>query len=96
MFQKIYSGFVIGETYYVKTIKGKIVGDVIFDNYIYSKTCVWFRDIVGHCGYLFQLNEINIYRYVSEEEYYEKLKEKYDLHCLNSVLKRVIDETFEW
>lgn len=38
----------------------------------------------------------NIYRYVSSEQYYAKVKEKYDLHCLNSVLKRVIDETFEW
>jgi len=36
------------------------------------------------------------YKYVSKEEYFEKLKEKYDAKCLNIVLKRLIDESFQW
>jgi len=40
------------------------------------------------------LNEF--YRYISKEEYYEKLKEKYDSKCLNIILKRLVDESFQW
>ena len=36
------------------------------------------------------------YRYISKEEYFKKLKEKYDVKCLNIVLKRIINETFIW
>ena len=41
-----------------------------------------------------QLNEF--YRFISSEEYYAKVKEKYDDKCLNIVLKRLVDENFEW
>ena len=99
MFEQINSGFIKGETYYVKIKKYHfscfIAGDLLFDNYNCSKTGVWFRDISGHYEY-FELNEINIYRYVSEEEFLKKRKEKYDLNCLNSVLKRLLDESFVW
>lgn len=36
------------------------------------------------------------YRYVSNYEYYMALKEKYDSNCLDIVLKRLIDESFQW
>jgi hypothetical protein len=36
------------------------------------------------------------YRYVSEKEYQEKRKEKYDATCLDIVLKRHVDESFSW
>ena len=96
MFQQIYSDFVKGETYCVKFIKGEFIGDLIFTHYSYSKTGVWFDDTTGHYGYLLQLNEVKIYRHVSQEEYYTKLKKKYDDKCLNSVLKRLVNEHFEW
>jgi hypothetical protein len=38
---------------------------------------------------------IVIYRSVSKEEYYAKLKEKYDRKVLNIILKRLVDETFQ-
>jgi hypothetical protein len=38
---------------------------------------------------------IIIYRSVTKEEYYLKLKEKYDHKCLNIILKRLVDETFQ-
>ena len=57
------SGFVEGETYYVKT-KGIIVGDLIFTNYASNtglwNTSLWFDDISGRRCYLFELNEIKL------------------------------------
>ena len=35
------------------------------------------------------------YRYISKEEYFKKVKEKYDHKCLNIILKRLVDETFQ-
>ena len=96
MFEQIYSGFVKGEIYYIKTVNGVIMGDLLFDRYNYSNTGVWFNDIVGDYAYLFQFNEVHMYRYVSEQEYSTKLKEKYHMNCLNSVLKRLVNENFEW
>ena len=105
MFEQINSGFVKGETYYVKK-KGNfgyfayfnfIMGDLLFDDYNYSKTGAWF-DIPhkgGEC-YYFELNDIIIYRYITKKEYFAKVKEKYDSTCLNIVLKRLVNETFEW
>ena len=94
MLQQIESDFVKGEIYYVKTVHGG--GDLIFTHYSYSKTGIWFDDKIGRYGYLLQLNEIKIYRHVSQEEYYAKLKKKYDDKCLNSILKRLVNENFEW
>ena len=97
MFQQIESGFVEGERYHVKMVKNiNYKGDLIFTHYSHSMTGVWFDDPVKQYGYLFQLNEITIYKYISDEEYWEKVKEKYDVKCLNIVLKRLVNETFEW
>lgn len=97
MLEQIKSGFVKGETYYVKLKKGDIiVGDLLFDTYDYSKTALWFDTPNKRIGYIFVLNEIIIYRYVSHEEYLKKRKEKYDCNCLNTILKRLINETFKW
>ena len=41
-------------------------------------------------------NFFQFYRIVSKKEYYNKLKEKYDATCLNIILKRLVNETFEW
>jgi hypothetical protein len=40
-----------------------------------------------------EMNEF--YRYITKEEYYAKLKEKYDHKILNIILKRLVDETFQ-
>lgn len=36
------------------------------------------------------------YRYVSDEEYKKKIREKYNDTCLDIILKRLIDESFDW
>jgi hypothetical protein len=48
-------------------------------------------------NYSFQLHlRMNtFYRYVSKEEIYAKVKQKYDAKCLNIILKRLIDESFQ-
>ena len=38
----------------------------------------------------------NFYRYVTKHEYYMKVKEKYDQTSLGIVLKRLVNENFEW
>ena len=88
------SRLVKGEKYCVK-IRNGFMEDLIFTKYA-SNTGVWFDNISGHYGYLFELNEINIYKRVSHEDFLKKRKEKYDHTCLNIVLKRLVNETFEW
>lgn len=95
MFQQIESGFVKRERYYVKIREG-FMKDLIFTQRAYSNTGLWFDDPHEPYGYLLHLNEIKIYRYVSDEEFLKKRKEKYDKNCLNIVLKRLIDERFKW
>jgi hypothetical protein len=42
------------------------------------------------------LEETIFYRYVSDEEYKKKVREKYNSTCLNIVLKQIVDESFDW
>jgi len=93
---EIISELVRNETYYVKRTNGDILGNLIFENYNQSKTALWFYVPNKPYAYLLQLNEIIIYRYVTNEEYLKKVKEKYDTKCLNIVLKRLVNEHFEW
>ncbi len=89
-----------GEMYFIK--KGySIIGEVIFVKYYQtnmnnSPPFVKFA-YTYMPGYSYILvSDISIYRYVSEEEYWAKVKEKYDAKYLNIVLKRLVDESFAW
>ena len=94
MFQQIESGFVWREIYLIKT--RKFMKDLIFSTCAGSNTGIWFDDPDKPYGYLLSLHEIKIYKYISIQDYYAKLKEKYDVKCLNSVLKNLVNEHFEW
>ena len=96
MLEQIDSELVRREMYYVKRKNGNIVGNLIFESYNQSKLAVWFYVPNKPYAYLFQLNQIIIHRYISNKEYYVKIKEKYDNKCLNIVLKRLVNEHFEW
>jgi hypothetical protein len=48
----------------------------------------------GPC--LIRVDILTFFRYVSIEEYKQKLKQKYDATCLDIILKRIINETFTW
>ena len=95
MLQQIESGFVKRERYYVKIREG-FMKDLIFTERGNSATAIWFDDPDGPYGYLLHLTEIKIYRYVSDEEFLKKRKQKYDDTCLDIVLKQLVNETFSW
>ena len=89
-----------GEMYFVKK-RDSIIGEVIFIKYHLTNinnsppfiTYTYpYRSGYSHTW----VSIISIYRYVSEEEYWAKVKEKYDTKCLDIVLKRLVDESFVW
>ena len=89
-----------GEKYYVKRKKTFVYSrhiksfDCIFDGYG-DEGFVWVKlSNVLDVELDLELNEF--YRYISKEEYYAKVKEKYDSKCLNIIMKRFVDESFKW
>ena len=87
-----------GETYYVKRIKKylQILNqyECIFDKY-QEDGFVWvLLSTVIPVELDLELNDF--YRYVTREEFYEKVKEKYDATCLDIILKRLINDDFHW
>jgi hypothetical protein len=85
-----YDDLVEGQRYYVIHKRGAYIeGDLIYHGNHYFK--------YPNSKSIFQLVDIfNFYRYVSKYEYYMALKEKYDQNCLDIVLKRLVNENFEW
>jgi len=85
-----------GEKYFVKNYNC-IVGELTFVDYceVAGSTFVTFCSSQNTNVWLNKIS-VYIYRYVSDEEYRIKLKEKYNQTCLNIILKRLIDESFSW
>ena len=88
-----------GEMYFLKKLDC-IIGEVIFVKYQTpangSQKFATFRyPYMSGYSHIW-LSIISVYRYVSEKEYFAKVKEKYDAKCLDIVLKRVVNETFKW
>ena len=88
-----------GEKYYVKrkrmnmkNFHGIFIGSD-FEGF------VWFKiyNELYETSIEFELDtDLNtFYRCVSKEEFYAKVKEKYDAKCLNIILKRLIDDSFQ-
>ena len=84
-----------GEKYFVKGRKDRniifIEYDIIGDIQMAVCICIYMNSII----YLFT-DTNHYYRYITNEEYQEKLKMKYDTKCLDIILKRLIDESFVW
>ena len=86
-----------GEMYFIKN-RDFIMGEVLFAKYHQSNSqpfIVFRYPYIPGYSYV-KVKDISIYRYVNEEEYWAKVKEKYDSKCLDIVLKRLINESFEW
>jgi hypothetical protein len=80
-----------GEKYYVVQYKRAVVeGDLIYVGDSFFK--------YPNSRQTFQVHErfYDFYRYVRKDEYYMKVKEKYNQKCLDIVLKRVVNENFSW
>jgi hypothetical protein len=92
MFELVkFNDLVEGHTYYVVQKEGFIEGDDMI--YLRNSFFRYWNSI-----HAFQLDKryFNFYRYVTKYEYYIKLKERYDKTCLDIVLKRLVNENFEW
>jgi hypothetical protein len=87
-----------GEKYYVKRKRiTKIIKNFhgIFDRDDFEGFgFVWFR--IDNEFVELDIDMNTFYRCISKEEFYAKVKEKYDAKCLNIILKRLIDESFQW
>jgi hypothetical protein len=81
-----------GETYHVVQTSGFVEGDMIYLGMGGS----FFRYWNSMNSFQVHQRYYNFYRYVTKHEYYTKVKEKYDDKCLNIVLKRLVNEHFEW
>ena len=87
------NNLIINDYYYVKCKKeDRHVQFLEYDNIggVNFAVCLCMNHIV----YLYTGNIY--YRYVTNAEYFKKVKEKYDVKCLNIVLKSLIDESFVW
>jgi len=86
-----------GQKYYIKDNEGYIK--------VYARFCSYYDEketseglFSAHANYTFvnDFDQSIVYRCISREEFYKKVKEKYDAKCLNIILKRLIDDMFEW
>jgi hypothetical protein len=105
MYQEIKEDELInGEKYYVKRKKrknnmniknfhGLFIGSD-FEGFVWFKIYNDFDEPIDSIELDSQLS--TFYKCVSKKEFYEKVKEKYDAKCLNIILKRLIDESFQW
>jgi len=99
MYQEV-EELINGEKYYVKRKKRRnnmniknfhgIFNGSEFEGFVWFKICNELNDSIELDA---QLN--TFYKCVSKEEFYVKLKEKYDRKCLNIILKRLVDESFQ-
>ena len=64
-----------------------------FEGFVWFKIYNDFDEPIDSIELDAQLN--TFYRCVSKEEIYAKVKEKYDRKCLNIILKRLVDESFQ-
>jgi len=85
-----------GEKYIVKS-NNHILGEMIFLNYQYAGNQKYVTfDCLYRSKVWLNNSNVSIFRYITKDEYITKVKEKYDATCLAIILKRLIDESFEW
>jgi hypothetical protein len=83
------------EKYWVKGYKNRNIIFLEYDMLGGVEIAVCICVVMNSVIYLFT-DSNQYYRYISEQEYKAKLKEKYDDTCLNIVLKRLVDDSFVW
>jgi len=104
MYQQVQEDkLIIGEKYYVKRKKRKnnmniknfhgMFNGSDFEGFVWFKIYNEFNESIDSIELDTELN--TFYRCISKEEYYAKVKEKYDAKCLNIILKRLVDESFQ-
>ena len=92
------NNLIINDYYYVKSEKED--RDIKFLEYdifggIKFAVCLYKNNII----YLYTDNTYTVnqyYKYITKKDFLKKVKEKYDAKCLDIILKRLIDESFQW
>lgn len=79
-----------GQLYYIIHDFLQRKENLVFDGFSFFK----YAD--SNYSFRLHLSANKFYRYISKEEFLKKRKEKYDQTCLNIVLKRLVDESFQW
>ena len=111
MFQLVKSDeLIVGEKYYIKR-KGNFKNSIgifrkygdydWYDEYDEYGLAIFNilddgNDHILDVGYDIESNLNEFYKIITPKEYYAKVKEKYDAKVLNIVLKRLVNEQFEW
>jgi len=87
-----------GEFYYIKShsIRIRKARMIRYMNIEYKETASGIFETPSYGNFLIDLDSWTFYRYVSPQEYNEKVKQKYDATCLDIVLKRLVNDTFTW
>jgi hypothetical protein len=104
MYQEVQEDELInGENYYVKRKKRRnnmniknfhgLFNGSDFEGFVWFKICNELNQTIDTIELDTQLNIF--YKSVSKKDFYVKVKEKYDHKCLNIILKRLIDESFQ-
>jgi hypothetical protein len=72
------------ENRHIKFLEYHIIGGTNF------AVCLHINNVI--CLYTHN----RYYKYITKKEFLKKVKEKYDSKCLDIVLKRLVNEHFEW
>lgn len=87
------NNLIVGNYYYVKCEKeNRHIKFLEYDTFgdIKFAICLCINNVI--CLY----TDNHYYKYITKKEFLKKIKEKYDAKCLDIVLKRLIDESFQW
>ena len=87
------NNLIINDYYYVKCEKENRHVQFLEYNTLGSTRfaiCLYINNVI--CLYTHN----HYYKYITKKDFLKKVKEKYDAKCLDIVLKRLIDESFEW
>ena len=87
------NNLIVDNYYYVKCKKeNRHIKFLEYDTFggIKFAVCLYINNVI--CLY----TDNHYYKYITNKDYFKKVKEKYDAKCLNIILKRLIDESFVW
>ena len=90
MLENVGSNLIPGQQYFVVN-PDKTIGKATFLRFTRQLGLFYTHE---YC--FMSINLFTFYRFVSPQEYRDKLKEKYDATVLNIILKRLIDPSFNW
>ena len=74
----------------------------LFSHYIdeYQDECEYYENcnaiFIEFGKFIIVNNTFDYFKFVSREEYNSKLRDKFNKNALNAILKKIVNEDFEW